>query len=247
MKSLFVCFLLVFSVLAHAQNVKIDSLQRELAKSKEDTVTFLCLSNLAWEYEALGEMEKAFIYAKKSLNILITKKIPDTKYKGEGNYLLAVLYFDVHQLDSALFCAKKALSDFEKMDIKNFNKLRNIALAKSYNLLSSLYGFYNNQTMALYYLEKAYLLNQDEKNYASMARNLNNMSINYKFKGQYSIAIEKAKSALKLTYEYKIPQMEHKIYLNMGNIYFDWKEYHKAIICFYKIIELAKKANDKKR
>ena len=151
MKYFFTILLFGLFFNAHAQNTKIDSLQRELQKSKEDTAIFLCLSNLAWEYESQQEMEKAFVYAKKSLHTISVKKITNPKYKGEGNYLLAVLHFEVNHLDSAVFFGKTDLSNFEQIDSIEFTKTRNIVLDKSYNLLSSVYGFYNNQNMAFIY------------------------------------------------------------------------------------------------
>lgn len=162
---------------------------------------------------------------------------PETSARAEGYYWTAV-YLERSSLDLSQSFLKKAID----INLKNNNEY---LLPINYHILGRNYyqrGDYNN---ALAYFKKAmyYFIKQREITHISSM--YNNYGLAYAKMRQYPLAIKNAERAINvLKSKKKIVFYEvvflHSIISNLGNYYYEIRDFKKALNCYEKVFLFSK-------
>ncbi len=228
-------FILAFMATGNGQQVNVDSLKKEFAISRDDTVQLILLGSLANAYSEINP-DSAFFYSNKMLAKAkqLSLKLDEATALNEMGYSLISMGNyprSLQMLLSAINLANDPSSEENVVgpsyppsddytDRRSSPTLQRMAvLSRSYQFMGILYVSLNNYERALSYFRQASPL-------AHKVNNYNLLTINYITQGRAYISGKQPDSslyALQNAYFYAISANYHKylgsILLNMGRVF----------------------------
>ncbi len=226
-----VLIVLCFSSSLFAQRqAKIDSLKKELSKSKMNMQRFHILNHL-WNENINNRIEESLSFSEDMINLGEVLKI-DTII-GFGLERKAVTYSYMNKFDSSNVYFIKALKIYKQLN--DYKKIAGIErnLGQDHNMIGNLDSAY-------YYYDLA------EKNYSKasdmvgIADIYNSKSIVYLMKGYYNLALENALKAEKIYTDKKLFMDLNQNRLVIASVYGEMKDtvnaidYHKKTLKFFE-------------
>jgi DNA-binding CsgD family transcriptional regulator len=226
-----VLIVLCFSSSLFAQRqAKIDSLKKELSKSKMNMQRFHILNHL-WNENINNRIEESLSFSEDMINLGEVLKI-DTII-GFGLERKAVTYSYMNKFDSSNVYFNKALKIYKQLN--DYKKIAGIErnLGQDHNMIGNLDSAY-------YYYDLA------EKNYSKasdmvgIADIYNSKSIVYLMKGYYNLALENALKAEKIYTDKKLSMDLNQNRLVIASVYGEMKDtinaidYHKKTLKFFE-------------
>lgn len=226
-----VLIVLCFSSSLFAQRqAKIDSLKKELSKSKMNIQRFHILNHL-WNENINNRIEESLSFSEDMINLGEVLKI-DTII-GFGLERKAVTYSYMNKFDSSNVYFNKALKIYKQLN--DYKKIAGIErnLGQDHNMIGNLDSAY-------YYYDLA------EKNYSKasdmvgIADIYNSKSIVYLMKGYYNLALENALKAEKIYTDKKLSMDLNQNRLVIASVYGEMKDtvnaidYHKKTLKFFE-------------
>ena len=217
------------SLLAQRQ-AKVDSLKKELSKSKMNMQRFHILNHL-WNENINNRIEESLSFSEDMINLGEVLKI-DTII-GFGLERKAVTYSYMNKFDSSNVYFNKALKIYKQLN--DYKKIAGIErnLGQDHNMIGNLDSAY-------YYYDLA------EKNYSKasdmvgIADIYNSKSIVYLMKGYYNLALENALKAEKIYTDKKLSMDLNQNRLVIASVYGEMKDtvnaidYHKKTLKFFE-------------
>jgi len=230
MKYFFTVFLLLglfFNI--HAQNAKIDSLQRELEKTGEDTMRVNILNILSKSYYSI-DIEQMGEYSRKSIEL--ASKLNFNKGLMQAYNSMGIYYDLKGEIDNAFESYEKELNiGFLLGDIQSKYRVR--------QNMAALYNKKGNYEKAI----ELYTLNIKENNTENLtkANSYLNLGNSFSLKADYELSVSNYFEALKI-YE-KLNHLKGQIQAlnNLGIVHLKIKNYAKAIDYYSKVGDIAKK------
>jgi DNA-binding CsgD family transcriptional regulator len=226
-----VLIVLCFSSSLFAQRqAKIDSLKKELSKSKMNMQRFHILNHL-WNENINNRIEESLSFSEDMINLGEVLKI-DTII-GFGLERKAVTYSYMNKFDSSNVYFNKALKIYKHLN--DYKKIAGIErnLGQDHNMIGNLDSAY-------------YYYNLAEKNYSKandmvgIADIYNSKSIVYLMKGYYNLALENALKAEKIYTDKKLSMDLNQNRLVIASVYGEMKDtvnaidYHKKTLKFFE-------------
>jgi signal transduction histidine kinase len=232
--------LLTLPFLSPAQNGEIDSLKKVLASSASDTLKLMAYSDLNWLYSQ-NDYELSKKYAMDEL--ALAQKINNTKWIAQAYNDMAISYYRLNQVESALVYNYKALAI--RKDLKD-QKLIASSLSKI-GVLQIETGEYAAALKSQFETLKIFESVNDQR---STAITLNNISQTFHKLKNYDKEIEYGEKAiaidLKNNFEYNLAEC----YGNLGAAYKMKKQIslsndylQKALAIFHKYGDKANEAS----
>ncbi|MCB0398073.1 MAG: hypothetical protein KDD26_00340 [Winogradskyella sp.] len=228
-RTIFLIVLCFSSSLFAQRQAKIDSLKKELSKSKMNMQRFHILNHL-WNENINNNIEESLTYSKDMINLGEVLKI-DTII-GFGLERKAVTYSYMNRFDSSNVYFNKALKIYKQLN--DYKKIAGIErnIGQDHNMIGNLDSAY-------YYYDLA------EKNYSKadntvgIADIYNSKAIVYLMKGYYNLALENALRAEKIYTEKKLPMDLNQNRLVIASVYGEMRDtinainYHKKILTYF--------------
>lgn len=226
-----VLIVLCFSSSLFAQRqAKIDSLKKELSKSKMNMQRFHILNHL-WSESINNRIEESLSFSEDMINLGEVLKI-DTII-GFGLERKAVTYSYMNKFDSSNVYFNKALKIYKQLN--DYKKIAGIDrnLGQDHNMIGNLDSAYYYYDLA----EKNYLKASDIVGIADI---YNSKSIVYLMKGYYNLALENALKAEKIYTDKKLSMDLNQNRLVIASVYGEMKDtvnaidYHKKTLKFFE-------------
>ncbi|MEZ0007017.1 tetratricopeptide (TPR) repeat protein [Flavobacterium sp. 28YEA47A] len=242
MKSLVICFFMLFCVLSYSQETTIDSLKKVLNHSKNDIDKAELLNAIASEYMS-SDPKQMGDYANKALEL--SKKIKHRIEEGNSYLNLGNVNVILGNYPLALDNFSNAQEIFEAdliTDLKNSSEIKK-GLARAYGSIGIVFSEQSNYAKALQYHLKAVKIYEEMKDEARTARIYNNIGIVYQAIKEDFKALDYFTKAQKL--QEKTGDMTVGITTtNIGNIYLRQKNYPKALEYYTKSKNTFAKSSD---
>lgn len=203
-----------------AQNkAQIDSLNRALAQSAEDSNRVYILCELTAQYATLDK-EKALGYAQEALRV--SKHLQNVYAEGYALNMIGYVYDFQSEFDKATEYYLKSLKI--KESIQDLS-----GIAASYQNLGVVAYFQGENTQALDYYQKARALREQLQDQEGIAAVLNNLGMLYRKEARYEEALAVYKQALRIKKELGRPPASLAATLhNIGITYQYQKDYRTA-------------------
>jgi two-component system, NarL family, sensor kinase len=218
-----------------ADNVA-DSLLILVTKAKEDTNKVKLLIRLCDAYLP-SEKDQSLKYGKSSL--ALSEKLNYDHGKLISNEKLGIIYKDIAEFDSALFCIDQAIKFAELTNDK-------IHLVKNYNLYGSLLrrkGYYSS---ALEYHKKGLALSRQINDTLGTANSCIFIAIVHDLNSNYDSAINYYYISMRIYEKLENKQLIGVTLLNIGDLYESMNEYSNAIEKYKKGLVLFNELGDLK-
>ena len=218
-----------------ADNVA-DSLLILLTKAKEDTNKVKLLIRVCDAYLS-SEKDQSLKYGKSSL--ALSEKLNYDHGKLISNEKLGIIYKDIAEFDSALFCIDQAIKFAELTNDK-------IHLVKNYNLYGSLLrrkGYYSS---ALEYHKKGLALSRQINDTLGIANSCIFIAIVHDLNSNYDSAINYYYNSMRIYEELDNKQLIGVTLLNIGDLYESMNEYTNALEKYKKGLVLFNELGDLK-
>lgn len=175
-------------------------------------------------------VDVSFEYAYKGLQLIIQSN--DDEYKVEYLNVLGECHLERGNLTKSLNYFKKAI----ELAIKQNRDSK--LICKCYNFIGRVYQYRNELGKAINYYTKSLDYYLPSIN----AETNNNLSIIYKFQGDYRRALTYAEASLSLAKKYNKTQLP-LTYSNLGNLYFKLGDKEEAIENHVKALDLSELPN----
>jgi serine phosphatase RsbU (regulator of sigma subunit) len=187
------------------------------------------LNNIGFIYANQGDIDLALKYYKKSLKY--REEINDLKGVANSYNNIGLIYDKRKEFLVALDYYKKSLKIREEINDKNglTQSYNNIGLI--YDRLSALSNSNKDSLLkeALHYYQISLTLLKETGNKRGESFSLKNISSIYKKLGNYILALEYAKSSLKLAKQINYPENINRISILLSLIYENQSNYHEAL------------------
>lgn len=212
---------------------KIDSLQKELQRSKEDTNKVNILLSLSYDYSEFN-IDEGLKFGQQSLDL--SKKIKWKKGEAKSYNLLGIITKNMDNGKKAMDYYQKALEINESLDNKQ-------GVARNLGNIGQIYIDQSDFPKALEYLQKALKIERELDNKSGIAGNITNIGSIYFQQSNYTEALKSFLDALKYYKEigYKVGIASNL--LNIGNIYVKLNQYQKALDYYLKSLKISKELN----
>lgn len=280
LKNFVVTFSLFFSFVyssieLHSQNSVIDSLQKKLIISKEDTAKVNLLNSLSDQYKRV-DTEKIKQYsdsASQLANKLGFKKGIAASLINQGIYYRmkgdfpksieifnqtlayckkeklnkqeALCYMGIGVANDYLGKFEEALLNYEK-SLKILQRLNDKkGLSQVYMGMAVVYDFQGNYTNAIEYHLKSLHIQEELKDKFGMGGTLMNIATVYKNLGQNTNALPYYLKSMKIREELEDKAGLAQTYNGLGSLYRGFKEYEKALDFYEKSLKIRKALGDK--
>lgn len=203
---------------------------------EDNTQVASSYNNLGIDYNEIGDNDKSLAYYEKTLSIDLKKKTDEVTlaktYNNIGN-----VYLDKDDYDKALEYHLKALSIRQRVLGEN-----NPYTADSYENIGIIYGQKEDYHNALGYFNKSLSIRVHVfgASHPWVAESYNELSNCYYYMGVLDTALQFCQKSLDILKNYSGVR-KHEIlnaYTNMGKIYKDKKDFHKASEYFNMVISL---------
>lgn len=226
-----ILFVLVNISKSNAQlqgQARLDSLLKELPKSKEDTNKVKLLSDISYDYNNINP-QIGITYGTKALKL--AEKLNWNKGFAKSYYSLGTNFHSKSEFPKAL--------EFYKKSLKYFNIDDNI-LGKSLNLgnIGTIYHEQSEYNTALKYYKKALELNIEADNKSGIANNYGNIGNIFYDQSDFPKALEYFNKSLKI---YESIEFSSGIATNLssiGNVYYALSDYPKSLEYYDKSLKI---------
>jgi PAS domain S-box-containing protein len=233
------CFLLILFLvcsLSFSQQTKVDSLQKLLTSTTEDTTKVNLLNDIFIAYQDTG-IATALKYAKQALEL--SDKINFLKGKASAYNNIGLYYFNVGKSSEALEYYLKANDLFVQIDNAKGNE---ISLAN----IGYLFSLQHNYKKAIEYYSNSLTVAQETNDSNRVAKLLRNIGMVFYEQGYYSKALDLHLKSLKILEKIKDKKDIAYVYGNIGLIYDSQNNYEKSLEYYNKSLEKSKEIGDKK-
>jgi serine phosphatase RsbU (regulator of sigma subunit)/Tfp pilus assembly protein PilF len=233
---IFIIFNLSFVIVKSQLNgqAKIDSLQKELPKAKNDTnkvKLFLELANDYFEFD----LQKYFNFSNNSLNL--SENLSWDIGKGKSFTNIAIYYMELEEFDKSIVEFNKALKVYQKLGLEENQ-------AKILTSLGNLKETKGEYVASLDYHIKSLKLNTKLKREEGISINLSNIGIVYWALGYDTLALNYFQKAIKLEKKLNRKFGMAANFGNIGMVYQKWNIDTLAYINYKKAIDIAYEIND---
>jgi len=232
--------ILAFIQKAYSQNQeqkRIDSLQIELSKAKEDTVKVKILNQLSEQSCWFGNYDTALQYANSALTL--AKK---TDFKRgmviAYNNIGAVDFFQGNYpdaMDNSLIALQIAGTISDKNE-----------MAGAYNNIGRVYSRQNNNSKAIENYLKSIEIMESIGNKSGMAKAYNNIGLVYVKQNEYERAIENYMTAFDLMKSIGDTRSQYIIYNNIGEMHSKMGDYSQALEKYLTSLKVFESIGDNK-
>ena len=185
-----------------AQQINIDSLQKELLVAKEDTDKVTILNTLAYEFR-FANPDTCVYFAKIALNL--SEKLNYKIGIAEANLCLGTGYLFLEINDKALKYLNIAKLITEQLinSSKTNNPRNKTILGRIIHITGLYYHYQGNYTEALKWYTKALQIRKELKDEKGIAGSYNNIGNIYSDQGNYTEALKNHYSSLKINEKLK--------------------------------------------
>ncbi len=222
---------------AYAQNAKVDSLNKELKRAKEDTNKvniFNQLSEVAgWR---VGNYDTAKYYAQ--IAIKLAEKLGYKKGIASAYNNIGLIYNNRGDYPEALKNYFASHKIFEEIGDKK-------GIANNYVNIGSVYYSQGDYPEALKYYFTSLRIYEEIGNKSGIADNYIGIGIVYYYQGNYPEALKNFFSSLKIFEEIGNKYGIANNYNNIGIIYMDQRNYPEALKNFFASLEIFEKIGNK--
>jgi len=228
----------IFSLLpcfSLAQQSKVDSLEKALSKSKEDTNKVILLNSLCSEL-ARTNPEKAIQYGNKALSL--SEKLRFDKGTGLALNRLAIVDYYQGNLAQGLERLLKAIKIFEKTKNKK-------GMASAESMIGTIYGSKTDFDNAIEHYSNALKLYEELKYKHGMAGCYNNISLMHSLKKDYAHTLENYFKALKILEETGDKTNTAITLNNIGNAYSTMGKNDSAMAYYSRSLNMKEELGDK--
>lgn len=238
LKQLAFFFCITVSV-SFGQKNKIDSLNKLLSGSIEDTVRVRYLNMLSWSQKSIGEYDQSRESADRAL--VLSEKIGFRKGIADALNMKGVAWVEQGNYSRALEFYQRSLEISREINDKR-------GLASAYNNIALIHYNVGSFGKALENFELAVKLNKETGNKRWLANNYNNIGNVYADKKEEDLALEnylrakKIKTAIEQTADPQFANIEN----NIGNIYFSKQQYVLAMDYFNNALKIRNRIGDKR-
>lgn len=224
-------FLLVSSQLGGQNRKLIDSLERKLASSKEDSNKVNTLNAVAFEYRLVNEA-KAFELLDQSAKLAEKIGFKDGLAMAYNHF--GILYKNKLMFDSSLFYHRKAFSIWQKRNDED-------GMAVSYNNQGRTYQAKTDYTNAVDCYLKSLKLYEKRKDTAGAAAAYNNIGNVYGMKKDFVKAKEYTGKSIELLAVTGDSFALAKNLLALGYFYFEVNQHDTALIHYRRALSIFKR------
>lgn len=230
-------FLVVFLHVGKAQKPAIDSLNSLIAKEINDTSKSKLLTDLSWEYIAIGD----YTHAAEKINeaIEFSEKINYKKGLAQSFNMKGILFWFQGNYPNALDFQYKALKISEEIGDK-------ARIAGSLNNIGSIFHEQGDLNKALEDQLKALKIYEEIGAKHDIANLYNNIAVIYRKQNNYSTALEYHQNALKIRAELNDKPAVAGSLNNIGVLLYEQGNYTDAFNNFYKSLLVFEELGDKK-
>ncbi|MCD6013817.1 MAG: hypothetical protein K0Q79_3679 [Flavipsychrobacter sp.] len=214
---------------------KLDSLLKELLKTKEDTNKVNLLVILSDNYN-LTDVEEGFKYAQSAMQLATA--INWQKGRAMSNNSLGLYYDAISENAKALNCFEKALKLHE--EIKNKKGMASETM--------NIGGLYKNQgdfPNALVYNLRALNIYEEIADRKGIAAACRNIGVVYRMQSNYPKALEYFLKALKISEDANDKKDIANALTNIGNLYFFQNELSRALDHYFKALKIGEETGNK--
>lgn len=218
-------FVLAASFLGRAQSSGIDSLKRELIRSKSEPQKVVLMSQLSNDYAFNKQLDSCFWYANQAM--ALAKRIGFKGGEAEAWYALGRCYRALGDTKNRLTCHRTAVAICERYNY--FGETRNETNFRI-RLLSDLAGHYpqTNADSAHYFRKKLYTAARQSGIPRAQAASMVTLGLSYFDSGDYSTALRLYFRALPLAESIGDTNSVSEIYRSIGFLYAYADEDQKA-------------------
>jgi tetratricopeptide (TPR) repeat protein len=185
--------------------------------------------NISKIYNYLGILDSAVCYQERALTI-VERRGPRpallTVVSNLGNF-----YQRKKQMEKSLMFYERARKLAEEFGA-------GLRLAQVYNNLTCYYRDNNDLKKALAYQNKSVEICQGLNNQVALAESMHLLSTVYYYMEQLEKARAIAEGAISLLGDEKMPELRRDMYADLGNIYYNQKNYNKALHLHLRFIVL---------
>jgi signal transduction histidine kinase len=231
----FFSFFVLSAYFLIGQQLRVDSLQKELLKQNADTAKIKILNRLVYDLHR-SQPYLAAEYAGKAL--IMAKKLNNPRFIASCNYSFALSYWAMGNYSLSLEYLNKNLPNYEKHnDYKG--------LARTYDFIGVNYHSLNNQPLAQKYALLGNSAALKSKDIALIASSYNNLGITYYMMNKIDLALECYQNSRKRYEELGDTFAVAQAVNNISNCYVSLKHYEKALNGFLSNIERLKNSTNK--
>lgn len=228
---------------SHYQALKI---RKDLGDKKDISSSY---NNIGNAYDLLGDKKQAIEFHIKAFKL--REELNDSSAMARSLSNIGSAYLDVPDYYKAINYGFKAVKLYEalgEISVNHADVLNNIGIA---------YDRLNELDKALPYYQKALEIQKDLGNKEGVARILNNIAVIYHKQGQDTLndkatretklrfAIENYYKILDILLNEKDNHMTGLVYNNIGNIYWELKDFSSAIKALNKSLDIYKAIDNK--
>jgi serine phosphatase RsbU (regulator of sigma subunit)/Tfp pilus assembly protein PilF len=229
------------------QSLKVDSLLRQIRKTKDDTTCVLLYDDIGEELK-LVNLDSALYYYNKALAVSaqsMALKSANRSIKNRTSLihaetlrLIGITYSEKGDYNISKTFLEKSLTLFEGLNERKRMSTCHVSLGNAYCGLG-------NYDIAREYYAKALAINQKYGLKKNIAKCYSQIGNSYNYQGWYNKAIDAYLKSLKIREELKDKEGMSACYTNMGGAYYYLKEYGKAIDFYTKSLKTDESLGDK--
>ncbi len=187
-------------------------------------------------HQRQGRYDTAMVYYQKSLEI--SEKLNDLKGLAVIHNNIGIVYNNQGDYDKALEHYLIALDNEKKLDNQN-------GIAEAYNNIGVVHYYMGNIDKTLEYLEMSVEIQKEVGNLSVLKKGYINLGAIYDAVKQNKVkALEFYNKALEISIKLEDKKETGIIYLNIGGVYFAYKDYNKALDFYDQSYELRKELGD---
>ncbi len=188
-------------------------------------------------HQRQGRYDTAMVYYENSLEL--SKRLNDVKGLAVIYNNIGIVYNNQGDYDKALENYLIALDQEKILDNQN-------GIAEAYNNIGVVHYYMGNVDKTLEYLEKSVAIQKKVGNLSVLKKGYINLGAIYDAVKKDKVkALEYYHKALDISIELNDKKEIGIIYLNIGGVYFSYKDYNKALDYYNKSYELRKLNGDK--
>jgi two-component system, NarL family, sensor kinase len=218
-----------------AQNqVLIDSLEKELAKVKEDTNAVNVLNDLAFEYRGT-DIEKAFSLLNRSIKL--SEKLHFTSGLALAYNHLGILNKNQHHFEDAIHYHEQALKLRQQLHDEE-------GMASSYNNLGLTYDTKSDYVTAMKWYIESLRIREKMKDSSGMSASYNNIARIYAKKGNSKEAITNNQKAIRLREQIGDSFWVGQYTSMQGFLHYELNEYETALSYFKRSLKILEAFGD---
>ena len=225
-----ICYISILFV--NAENI--DSLKKVVKLMPNDSIKTTIYYKIAIGVYRTSP-DTTYKYAKKAL--ALSKKLNIKTEIARSYHILGIYFAERGDLKRALEYFFNSLETLEKIGDKKRTGVALGAIARVYQIM-------NNNNDALKYDLKALNISIEIKDSLNIATNYNNVGADYNNIGDYSLASENYKRALKIAQNTNNTRLQALLYMNIGYVFQKTDSLQMALDNYYNSVNLYNKATD---